>query len=360
LSTLTDKGISYIIKTVMKHSAGKFIPELLANLTERQREVLVGRFGLGKSGKSETLAALGARYRITRERVRQIEASALQALRKFVTNHAACQEILEAGRKELREAGGVLKADNLLVSLRNIAGDLTHNQLTVLLESSRAFYTHPEDRDFYRFYFLDKPTLKNCQAFLDKWISFLRSKKEHALNGKYQTLWSDFIVKKGAKTSHAENFLSVSRRIHQNPFGDNGLSDWPEILPKTIRDRVYLVLRKKKEPMHFRHISKAINETFKTRSQASAPTVHNELIKDGRFVLVGRGIYGLKEFGYEPGTAKEVITRILKRQGPLRPKDVILAVQKERFFRPNTVLVNLQNRSHFTRKGDGTYIVREA
>ena len=111
--------------------------------------------------------------------------------------------------------------------------------------------------------------------------------------------------------------------------------------------------------MHFRNIAKAINEMFKTRSQASAPTVHNELIKDDRFVLVGRGIYALREHGYEPGTAKEVIVRILKRQGALRPKDVILAVQKERFFKPNTVLVNLQNRNHFTRKKDGTYVVRE-
>ncbi|HEY4525750.1 MAG TPA: sigma factor-like helix-turn-helix DNA-binding protein [Candidatus Paceibacterota bacterium] len=343
----------------MKYSASKLIGDLLEALNERQREVLVGRFGLGKSGKSETLASLGARYKVTRERVRQIEASALQILKKYITQSAGCQEILERGKKELKEAGGALKADELLKFLKEIAEDLTQNQLAMLLESSKSFFFYPEDKDNWHFYALDKNSYKNASLLVDKWTALLRAKKEHVLNGKYESVWDEFVSKRGMKAHHAKNHISISKKIHRNPYGDAGLAEWSEILPRTIRDRVYLILRKKKEPMHFRNIAKAINEMFKTRSQASAPTVHNELIKDDRFVLVGRGIYALREHGYEPGTAKEVIVRILKRQGALRPKDVILAVQKERFFKPNTVLVNLQNRNHFTRKKDGTYVVRE-
>jgi predicted Zn-ribbon and HTH transcriptional regulator len=139
-----------------------------------------------------------------------------------------------------------------------------------------------------------------------------------------------------------------------------GLAEWAEIQPKTVRDRIYLALKKRGEPLHFRTIAQLINQPGVKVRPASAPTVHNELIKDGRFVLVGRGIYALAEHGYEPGTAKEVIQRVLKRQGPLRPRDVMLAVQKERLFKPNTILVNLQNKNHFRRQEDGTYKVRES
>ncbi|MBI2048018.1 MAG: hypothetical protein HYT27_02665, partial [Parcubacteria group bacterium] len=85
----------------------------------------------------------------------------------------------------------------------------------------------------------------------------------------------------------------------------------------------------------------------------------NELIKDPRFVLVGRGIYGLSDYGYKPGTAREVVKRILNETGPMRAKEIITAVQKERFFKPNTVLVNLQNKHYFSRRPDGTYQVKK-
>lgn len=150
------------------------------------------------------------------------------------------------------------------------------------------------------------------------------------------------------------------KKIGKNPYGDVGLSEWTEIQPKTVRDRIYLALKKKGEPLHFRTIAQLINQYSTKAKPASAPTVHNELIKDTRFVLVGRGMYALSEDGYEPGTAREVIHRILKKNGPLRPKEVMLAVQKERFFKPNTVLVNLQNKSFFKRMPDGTYRIRES
>ncbi|MDO8504878.1 MAG: hypothetical protein Q7S36_03440, partial [Candidatus Liptonbacteria bacterium] len=117
---------------------------------------------------------------------------------------------------------------------------------------------------------------------------------------------------------------------------------------------------KKGEPQHFTGIAKLVNEAKFDKRIALASTVHNELIKDKRFVLVGRGIYGLSEYGFEPGTAKDVIKTILVKQGPMRSKDIVLAVQKARFFKYNTILVNLQNKSLFERSNDGTYRIREA
>ncbi len=344
----------------MKYSAAKTVQKLLADLTDRQREVMAGRFGLDKGGKKLTLAALGARYKVTRERVRQIESSALSALKKKIAADPACSELLDRGQKFLKEQGGVAQRRDLIGYLREEVMDLEENQLELLLEASKAFFFYPEDKHFWAFYYLDKASLKNAVAFVEHWTGSLRGKKEFVLTGKYQNLLGDFLKRRGMKPNFAASYLNISKKIHRNPYGDIGLAEWTEIMPRTIRDRIYLILRKKKEPMHFRHIAKHINEVWTGRPEASAPTVHNELIKDPRFVLVGRGIYALAEHGFEPGTAKEVITRILRRGGPMKPRDVVLAVQKERFFKPNTVLVNLQNKAHFERLPNGTYQIREA
>ena len=344
----------------MKHSAPKLIQNLLKDLTERQRDVLVGRFGLEKGGKVQTLAALGVRYRVTRERIRQIESSAVGALRKKIASDPTCQEIIQKSRNFLKEQGGVATSVNLLEYLKASADDLNQNHLAVILEASKAFFFYPEDKHFWAFYYLDKASLKSATGFVEQWTGHLRGRKEVVLTGKYHSLLEEFLKRRGLKPNFAASYLNISKRIHRNPYGDVGLAEWTEIMPRTIRDRVYLVLKKKKEPLHFRAIAKHINDVFAGRTQASPPTVHNELIKDPRFVLVGRGIYALAEHGYEPGTAREVIGRVLTRNGPLRPRYVILSVQKERFFKPNTVLVNLQNKSHFERLPNGTYQIRES
>lgn len=342
------------------YSANKTFTNLLQGLSERQREVLIGRFGLEKSGKAMTLAALGARYKVTRERIRQIESAALSALRVKINADPACADILERSRAYLKAAGGAVRAETMQEFLRGLIEGITPNHLAVLIESTKTFYYHPADKHFHDFYYLDKLSLKTAATFLDQWAAYLRQRKEQILTGHYAEFLDEFLKKKGVKKEHAQNYLAITKRIHENPFGDVGLAEWPEILPRTIRDRVYLVLKRKHEPMHFRVIAKTINEAGFGKSKASPPTVHNELIKDDRFVLVGRGIYALTEHGYEPGTAREVISRILQKQGPLKPKAVIQAVQKERFFKPNTVMVNLQNKMHFERLNDGTYRVRQA
>jgi RNA polymerase primary sigma factor len=56
------------------------LAEVLSTLTERERKVLELRFGL-VSGYAHTLEEVGKQYRVTRERIRQIEAKALRKLR---------------------------------------------------------------------------------------------------------------------------------------------------------------------------------------------------------------------------------------------------------------------------------------
>jgi predicted Zn-ribbon and HTH transcriptional regulator len=338
----------------------KIFDSLWEGLTPRQKEIVLGRFGLGKSSERQTLAALGDRYQITRERVRQIEASALQVLKKKITAHPQITELLARGKKFVQMAGGVIREEALLKELNSALEGLTNNHLALLLETSEAFYGYGEDEDFIAFYYSDQKALKEAKRFIDQLAKFLHVRKDDVLEGKYRDHFASFVAKQGIDTKHAESYVEISKRIHSNPYGDIGLRDWPEIHPSTIRDRIYLVLRKNKQPLHFEEIAQSINNVgFYTR-KALVPTVHNELIKDSRFVLVGRGMYALAEFGYEPGTAKEVIHKVLKKKGALTTKEIISAVQEERFFRPNTVIANLQNKELFSRLDDGRYSVRES
>lgn len=338
------------------------IQKLYANLTkelsDRQKEVIAGRFGL-QNGSPETLEAIGKRFGVTRERVRQIEASALNQMGDKFRNFSEGVSAMGKSKKYLKTLGGVAKQEILVKYLAEEFEGLDENYLSLLLAVSDAFNFYPEDLDFWPFYYLDKASQKEASKIVSTWASALNQKKEEVLKGNYDAHFKKFLKEKNLTVAYLENCLGISKKIHVNPYGDKGLVAWPEIRPKTIRDRIYLVLKKTGKPQHFTAIAKLVNEAkFDTRV-ALASTVHNELIKDTRFVLVGRGIYGLTEQGFEPGTAKDVIKTILAKQGPLRSKDVVLAVQKERFFKYNTILVNLQNKDLFRRAEDGTYKVRE-
>ncbi len=142
----------------------------------------------------------------------------------------------------------------------------------------------------------------------------------------------------------------------KNPYNEWGLSAWPEITPRGVKDKAYLVTKKHGEPLHFREIAEKINETKFDHKTAYPQTVHNELIKDGRFVLVGRGIYALKEWGYNPGTVLEVIKTILKKNGGTMTRDDIMKeVMKKRKVRRNTIVLNLQNSKYFEKIDAKTY-----
>lgn len=341
-------------------SAPKIMNGLFSALSPRQKEVVAGRFGLEKSKEPETLAAIGERLRVTRERVRQIEKSALIILQRQINATPSCLDILSRSKRFLKENGGAVRQDALLKHLEASTDDLTGNQLELLLKASGAFTSYQEDKDFWPFYYVGKNELKTATSFIENWGGFLQKQKHTVLEGRYEDQFKYFLKMKNISKNHAEAYLGISKRIHKNPYGDIGLREWPEIRPVTIRDRIYLVLRKKGEPLHFETIAKTINEVNFDGRVALASTVHNELIKDQRFVLVGRGMYGLTERGYEPGTAKVVIKRILQKHGPMKPNDVVVHVQKERFFKPNTVLINLQDKNLFKRLPDGRYHIREA
>ena len=154
--------------------------------------------------------------------------------------------------------------------------------------------------------------------------------------------------------------MEISKTIQLGPEGLFGLRDWPEINPRGVKDWAYLVLRKTKKPCHFIEVAKLINKFYKTERQTLPQTVHNELIKDARFVLVGRGLYGLKEWGYESGVIKEVIAKILKKaKKSLTQEEIVKEALSQRFVKRNTILLNLNNKESFLKNKEGKYTIKQ-
>jgi hypothetical protein len=341
-------------------SISKVIGVALTGLNPRQKEVLTGRFGLEKQGEGETLAAIGERLNVTRERIRQIENGGIVLAKANIEKSEEAGALIEKIKKYIAGKGGVAKKSDVVAYAASLASGVREAHIDFLAEASGAFNLYREDENYHPFYYVSDKDEKTAQSFVDGWINFLKSRKEKVFGGSYDVQLASFVKTKSVNQAIAENYLSISKSIHKNPYGDVGLREWPEISPSTVRDKIYLVLKKKAEPLHFEDIAKNINQVGFDSQEALAPTVHNELIKDSRFVLVGRGMYGLKEHGYEPGTAREVIAKVLKTTGPLRPTDVVANVNKQRFFKQNTILINLQNKSFFERLPDGKYRVRES
>jgi hypothetical protein len=150
-----------------------------------------------------------------------------------------------------------------------------------------------------------------------------------------------------------KRWLSLSKTIGKNPLGEWGVSHSSNIKAKGMRDYAYLVIRKHGSPIHFREVAKNIEKIFDKKAHVA--TTHNELIKDPRFVLVGRGLYALSEWGYMSGVVKDVIRKVLEKNGPLTKKEVIDKVMKERYVKENTILVNLQNPKFFKKDKEGRY-----
>ena len=155
------------------------------------------------------------------------------------------------------------------------------------------------------------------------------------------------------------SYLDAAKEIQANKFGQYGLANWSEITPKGVKDKAYLVLKRHGHPLHFGEITEHINKHNLDNKKAQVETVHNELIKDARFVLVGRGMYALSEWGYEPGTVTELIGNLLKQNGPLTKEEILEKILAKRFIKENTILINLQNRKNFIKDEKGKYSLKK-
>ncbi|HBB36970.1 MAG: hypothetical protein A2374_02080 [Candidatus Moranbacteria bacterium RIFOXYB1_FULL_44_23] len=336
------------------------VESLLDSLSAKQKLVLSSRFGIG-NGQPKTLEAIGKNLNITRERVRQIEGDAVKALKKTekvsnLDNLSACVNDI------IKENGGIIKAEKLAsgVFLRYTGNEKLSLQEAKLLEviflmtgikkarSNREMedtWIHP---DFDKKYF--KAAVDELEMIFDtgKKILTLEEVLKKLDHSEFSQKYSEM------KPEHILSFLEISKKFGQNVFGDWGKARWPLIRPRGVREKATLVLMKKGKPLHFREISQLIEELKLSGKKVHPQTVHNELIRDKRFVLVGRGTYALREWGFEEGTVKDVIVNLLNSAGGfLKREKLYEEVLGKRKVKRATIAVNLANRKVFEKKADG-------
>jgi len=320
----------------MTFNYAQICSDLLKGLPEKQQVILSRRFGLGGDEK-ETLESIGKDFGVTRERVRQIEKDGLFKLKPAAKKY---QNVFQSFSQYFKKNGG-LKREN--IALAELGAKDWQNQVYFLLNLGEKFGRFGETDDFYPFWAQDQDSFPKAR----KTISCIQKK----LNKSGSPL-----KLKDLKNGDSFNisFLEISKKIQKNSDGFFGLEEWPEINPKGVKDKAFLVFKKEQKPLHFTDVAKFIDFSL-------PQTVHNELIKDPRFILVGRGIYALREWGYEPGAVKDVILRILKAsKGPLNKEEILEKTFKQRLVKENTVFLNLSNRKYFLRTRDGRYKIQES
>jgi len=330
----------------------KVTKKIISHLQGRASDVIMNRFGLTADGERKTLEEIGKKYDITRERVRQIEDVALNAIKKSEA-YKAEQAAFEELRNLIKKMGAIVAEHDLLPHISKDKS--TQNHIRFFLTLHDSFRKHREDEHFHTRFSVDDEMGAKIHDTLRKLYASLSDEDlipETEIIKRFFDHMKD-VAEEYRDEEIVKRWLSISKDIGKNPFGEWGKSTSPNVRTRGVKDYAYLVMRKHGSPMHFKEVADSISKTFNKKVHYA--TCHNELIKDPRFVLVGRGMYALAEWGYKAGTAREVIRDILKREGPLSKEDIIEKVNKERYFKKNTILVNLVNPKFFKKDKHGLY-----
>ena len=339
-------------KIVLSFKPKQVTKRLIGSLPTRAKDVVIKRYGLGTDDKVMTLEAIGSKYSITRERVRQIDNYSLTQIRKS-KEYTKEKPVFDELMLVVKALGAVIHHDELLALLAKDRS--TQNHINFLLVVGDAFKKDKEDDHFKHRWYVDQNLARHIEASLKKLYASLNDDElvpESEMIKKFLDEVED-LSDEYRDEEVVRRWLNLSHKIGRNPLGEWGKAKSSNVKAKGIRDYAYLVIRKHGSPIHFREVAKAIGNYFNKRAHVA--TTHNELIKDSRFVLVGRGLYALKEWGYMTGVVKDVIRDVIEKNGPLTKEQVIDKVLKERYVKENTIVVNLQNPKYFKRDKEGKY-----
>ena len=332
----------------------KITKKITSQLALRASDVIMNRFGLTALGEKKTLEEIGKKYNITRERVRQIEDAALTFIKKS-SAYKAEQVVFDEIKHIMHKLGSIVAEHELLPYMSKDKG--TQNHIHFFLTLGDVFKKHREDDHFHTRYSVDDEMTEKVHTALRKLYASLNDEDlvpETEMIKKFFDHMKE-LSEEYRDEEMAKRWLSMSKTMAKNPLGEWGKASSPNIRIRGVKDYAFLVMRRHGSPMHFREVADSISKIFNKKIHYA--TCHNELIKDSRFVLVGRGMYALSEWGYKKGIAREVIADILKREGSLSKEDVVQKVNKERYFKKNTILVNLANPKYFKKNKSGLYSV---
>lgn len=383
------------VNEVASLNLAEIISHLLSNLNPREQDVLRRRYGLAGSEK-ETLESIGRAHKLTRERIRQIENVSVNKIKKNQGSEKLLSKLQKTVGDLLSEHGGVIdkaylfKILHQLAKLQNVNSESAeyYNHLSFL--TSRIINDNLEELN-------DQELFNDLVKLKEQGIEHLAEVATEALNkiseAKLMVATDDLIdliLKSSTYQKHVDKFqapgnldfsnqmkealpdysdkvwgnrvvyglIKSIKKLDQNKFGNWGHTAWREVLPKTVNDKIYLVLKNHGKPMYYGDIAKRITELGFDAKNVNTATTHNELILDDKYVLVGRGMYGLKEWGYQDGTVADVVEAVLKAAArPMAKDELTEAVMKQRLVKQTTVNLALMNKNRFAKNSEGKYVI---
>lgn len=335
-----------------RFSFQEVINSITEEVNERAKSMIADRFGFyGKDAK--TLGQIGDSHGITRERVRQIIQEAISKIRKKVKNDDFFHEAEERIKFTIEKNHGIIAKEDLIRSLAT--GSHEESFVDFVLRCSDCFDVVEDKKEI-------REAVVGADFEIKKWKKIKENAKK-ILKIRGEVLSSRDFFKKFSEVYPKINekefftYIDVSREIERGVFGKWGIVTWEEINPKGVRQKAHLVIKESKQPLHFREVADLIDRHKLSKKATHPQTVHNELIKDDNFVLVGRGTYALKEWGYQKGTVKDVIEDILKcSQAPVHQDEIVEKVLSVRNVKEATVIINLNN--FFEKKEERKYALK--
>lgn len=322
---------------------------------EREREIITRRFGL--YDRKETLEQIGELLGITRERVRQLEKAILIRLKIAAEDNKipASTSLEKIFIRHLAEMGRIARVSDLtdtLLGKKTDARDRAHVAFIAEL-SPNLTVVNENDNYHHAVGIAEYGNEKKIRTQVDEIVKTI---KKHGEPLTIEQLHEQLSYE---HPDHVRALASVSKLLAH--LKDNwGLVKWPTVNPKNIRDKIYVILAENEKPLHFSEIAEAIKDSDFKRKDVTTQAIHNELIKDKRFVLIGRGIYALDSWGFSKGTVADIITDVLKNASePLHRDEIVKRVLKSRQVKETTILLNLQSKSQFKRVAKATYALEE-
>jgi hypothetical protein len=338
-------------------NAQKIVQDLLILLSQKEKHVIKRRFNLDNTYRA-TLEEIGKQFNVTRERIRQIEKNALTKLQRNVGN-TDLQQLNEFIKDLLKEKGGVMTEENLFAALISILNkndvEVNRNAINLSLTLDKELERVPNTINYHPYIKFTEIEDTHVKQVTAKTISILGKKTDILSNSKiFDELKKQFKTLDASILAQIISLFTLDKRLKPVENGI-GLASWRHINPKTLRDKIYFVLNKNKKPLHFIDIVNKITELKFDNKRINLQAVHNELIRHDQFVLIGRGIYALKEWGYVEGTVADIIKDVLK-DGKTKSQDAIIKeVLKQRQVKKITIILNLKNKPMFERIGREQY-----
>lgn len=338
----------------------QLVVDLFSVLNEREQEVLQKRFGLSGNQK-HTLEKIGKGLGVTRERVRQVEISSIKKVKKHKRDSKVLKDLEDLAVQLLVDHSGIMAKHYLLNNLLQHVEPSDDNRTVLDFIISKLLNDRITSADdcnhFVSHWSLPDNNQEQAKQIVKDLVNLFEDSSEplHVNSVREQYDASKQTALEAIEDHLLLTFLHVAKPVEQDIFGNWGLREWNTITPKRISDKIYIVLKQNKKPLHFTEISRLINDMKFDKKIAYPATVHNELILNTKYVLIGRGIYALSEWGYKPGVVADVVTKILEGNSPMTREEIVKKVLEQRIVGKSTIHLALMNKDRFRKEVNGSY-----